>query len=70
MPIVTTSRRAPGEQPPRKTVLPILEGHTRAHYLLEEGLEKGRHRTVPQREDHDEVLRRHNGISGLDQGLG
>jgi hypothetical protein len=48
------------KQPPRKAVLTVLKGDARSHNLLEEGLEKGRHRAVPQSEDDDEVLCRND----------
>ena len=37
--------------------------------MLEEGLQKSRHRAVPQWEDDDEMLRRNDGVSRLDEGF-
>jgi len=64
------ARRAAGEQSPRETVFTVFEGDPRAHHLLDEGLEKSRHRAVPQREYDGDVLRRNDRVSGLDQTFG
>ena len=50
-------------------MLAVFEGSARAHHLFEKALEKSRHRAVPQREDHDQGLRRHNPVPCLDQHL-
>src|SRR6516165_1750981 len=70
MPIVTTIlAHRPVSSLPGKAVLAVLEGDTRAHHLFEKGLEKSRHRAVPQREDRDQVLRGHNPVARPDQHL-
>jgi hypothetical protein len=45
----------------RRTSRAVFEGDTRAHYLVDKGFAKRRHRPVPQREDHDEVFSRREG---------
>src|SRR5215472_16755499 len=60
-------RRTRSEEPLWETVLPVLEGDTRTHDLLDERLEKGWHGPVPQRKDDDEMLRRNDGSLGLEQ---
>jgi hypothetical protein len=50
----------PASSPRVKPCFAVFEGDTLLHDLLEEGLEKGRHRAMPSLEDDDEVLRRND----------